>query len=157
MHVVRAASDEDTVLRLRRALWLSIALSVFGELIILIVWGVILYPSGELATKFLWTVVFCGLGMGSVFGALLVLFVVDRLHGRAAVAASASLSALVLGVGCNVLCFQLDAHYFHSFGGAESPALFIGNGVVVSVLGGALVGWLVFSDRGASLLARYGL
>ncbi len=150
-------SGTDTVSRQRRALWLSILLSMFGELIILIVWGVILYPTGELATKFLWTVVFCGLGMGSAVGALLVLFVVDRLHGRAAIVASTLLSALILGVGCNALCYQLDVHYFHSFGGAESPGLFIGNGVVMSMLGGALVGWLVFSERGASLLTQRGL
>ncbi len=130
---------------------------MIGELIILIVWGVFLYPTGELVTKFLWTVVFCGLGMGSAVGALLVLFVVGRVHGRAAVVASMLLSALVLGVGCNLLCFQLDAHYFHFFGATASPALFIGNGVVMSLLGGALVGWLVFTERGASHLTRYGL
>lgn len=42
---------------------------------------------------------------------------------------------------CNLLCCQLDTHYFRYFGGAESPVLFIINGVVMSIIGGAIVGW----------------
>ena len=147
----------DVAQRQRRALWLSIALSMLGELTILLVWGIFLYPAGDLATKFLWTVVVCGLGMGSTIGALLVLLVVGRLWGAAAIAASTVLSTLVLGVGCNLLCFQLDTHFFHSFGGAENSGLFLWNGVFMAAVGGAITGWLVFTDSGARILTRFGV
>ena len=142
--------------RYRRPLVLAIAASVSSEAVIFVVWGLILYPQGSILTKFLWTIVFCGLGMGSAVGAAVVLFVVDRLEGAAAVAATSLLSATMLGGGCNVLCYRLDTHYFHYFGGADSPALFIVNGVAMAAIGGAVVGWLLFTARGEALLDRIG-
>lgn len=150
-------STDETARRYRRPLILGIGASVLAEFTIFLVWGVILYPEGDLVAKLLWTVLFCGVGMGSAVGALLVLLVVDRLEGVAAIAASSALSLLVLGVACNLLCFRLDAHYFHYFGAVDSPALFIGNGLVMSGLGGAAAGWLMFTERGRRQLRRVGL
>ena len=97
--------------RYRRPLVLAIAGSVFSEAVNFVVWALILYPQGSLlAKKLLWTIVLCGLGTGSVVGAAIVLFVVDRLEGAAAIAATSLLSATLLGGGCDVLCYQLDSH-----------------------------------------------
>ena len=130
-----------------RPIKLSIALSMLGELVIFVVWGVILYPEGSVLNKLLWTVFFCGMGMGGTVGALIALFVVDRLDGLAAILATTLLSIGVLGGACNLLCLSLDEHFLY-LGGAENRSLFVGNGIVMSALGGLLVGWLSFTERG---------
>ena len=135
-----------------RPLWLSIALATSGELVIFVVWGLVLFPEGDPLTKFLWTVVFCGVGMGSAMGALTDLVVVERLDGIEAVVTVALMWAVPLGLGCDLLCFNLDRHYFRYFGGSDAPGLFIGSGVVMAAIGGVLVGLLCFTERGRRLL-----
>lgn len=125
-----------------------VAGSVLAEAAIFVIWGLVLYPEGSIPAKFLWTIVFCGIGMGSVVAVALLLFVVDRLEGWNAVAATSALTALVLGGICNWLCFQLDSHFFHYFGGVENPTLFIVSRFVMAALGGALGGWLLFTPDG---------
>ena len=149
--------DAELRLRYLRPLTVAIAGSVLAEAAIFVVWGIILYLGGSLLTKFLWTIVFCGMGMGSALGSILALFVVDRVDGWVAVAITSLLSAAVLGLGCNVLCYQLDTHYFHFFGGSDSPVLFIGSGIVMATVGGAAGGWLMFTRRGRRCLTRLGL
>lgn len=139
-----------------RPLQLSILFAVLGELIILIVWGVILYPEGSLLQKFLWTIVFCGLGMGSSIGALIDLFIVGKFKGFSAVVLTTLISVIFLGVLCNVLCYRLDMH-FDYFGGKDTPTLFLVNGIFLSAGGGALVGWLCFSHRGRLVLEKLNL
>lgn len=147
----------DVGKRFRRPLILGIAGSMAAELVIFVVWGLILYPAGDPLVKFLWTVVFCGMSMGAVVGAMIVVFVVDRLDGAAAIAATAMTAAVVLGGACNTLCYRLDAHYFHYFGGEQNPVLFIINGVVMAAIGGAGIGALMFTARGRAWLERVGL
>lgn len=126
--------------------------TVLGELVIFLVWGLWLFPGGELLPKFIWTVVVCGIGMGSVIAVLLLLFVVDRLGGWTAVAVTTALTVSVLGLLCNWLCYTLDTHFFHFFGGAENPTLFIVNGIVMAAVGGLAIGWLLFIPGGQRLL-----
>lgn len=140
-----------------RPLWLSIGASMAGEFVIWVVFGLVLFPEGDPFTKLVWTVVFCGLGMGAVVGGMVSLFVVGRLDGAKAVAATTVLALLVLGVGCDVLCLNLDAHYFHYFGGEEDPVFFLMNGLLMSALGGLAIGSLVFTERGRRWLDRRGL
>lgn len=104
--------------------------------------------------KFVWTVGFCGLGMGSVIGALIDLLVVGKATGMKAIAGTTVISTVVLA-SCNILCWRLD-HYFHYFGGQENPHLFLGNGFVWAVSGGFLIGWLLFTQKGLKLLHRAG-
>ena len=52
-----------------RPLWLGILFAVAGELIVFLVFGLLLNGPGSWQTKLLWTVGFCGIGMGSAFGA----------------------------------------------------------------------------------------
>ncbi len=140
-----------------RPLYLSLAGAVLVEFFIFLLWGVFLYPEGSLLTKFLWTVVYCGMGMGAALGVLITLIVVDRWEGPPAVFATVALSVLVLGVLCNVLCFNLDVHYFHMFGTDQNPAFFLANGIVSSAMGGAALGALLFSNAGRNVLERAGL
>ncbi|MCB9796487.1 MAG: hypothetical protein H6741_27640 [Alphaproteobacteria bacterium] len=64
--------------------------------------------------------------------------------------------SVALGVGCDLLCYNLDSHYFDYFGGADSPALFLGNGVTMAALGGLLVGLLCFTDPGRAMMDPLG-
>lgn len=78
----------------------------------------------------------------------------DRMESR--VWTTSAISITILGVLCNWLCYRLDAHYFHYFGGAESPTLFIANGIVMSAVGGLLIGWLLFVPQGQRPLTTLG-
>lgn len=140
----------------RRVIQVCLSTTVLGEFIIFLVWGLWLYPGGDIVNKFLWTVVFCGFGMGSAIAVLLILLIADRLTGWRAAWATSGISLAILGVLCNWLCFRLDSHYFHYFGGAESPTLFIANGIVMSTIGGLLIGWLLFVPKGQQLLVKLG-
>jgi len=146
----------DQLIRKRylRPLYVSIALAAIGELAILLVWGVWLFPEGSLWGKFAWIAV-CSIGMGSVVGALVDLAIVDRLQDRAAMGATLGLTVLVIGVGCNYLCWSLD-HYYTWWGGVADPALFLGGGFVGSLVLGWLGAYLLFSRRGPVLLERFG-
>lgn len=142
-------TDNTNELRERylRPIKYSVLLSMLGEFIIFVVWGVILFPEGSLLNKLLWTVFFCGLGMGSAVGAVIAVFFVDKLRGSVAIVLSSLVSAILLGGFCNYLCLKLDQHFLY-FGGHEASGLFIINGMVMSALAGALVGWLCFTDNG---------
>ncbi len=129
-----------------KPLRLSILLSVIGEASIFLIWGTYLYPEGNIWYKFLWTLVFCGVGMGSVIRVVIDLFIVDKLDGLKAIIASAATAFLILGVFCNLLCFKLDLH-FNLFGAQEASNLFIINGMLMSLLGGLLLGFMCFGIR----------
>lgn len=140
----------------KRPLIVGLVLATFGELMIFIIFGVILFPSGNILSKFLWTVLFCGVGMGSAFGTIVDLAVVGRLKGRSAIIACTIISTVILGFACNLLCFNLDQH-FNYFGGQGSPKLFILNGIVMASIGGFLSGWLLFTESGSRALDRLGI
>ncbi|SNZ01396.1 hypothetical protein [Flagellimonas pacifica] len=139
-----------------RPLKLAIFFSVLGEAAIFLIWGMLLFPEGNLIHKFLWTVIFCGLGMGATVGAIIALFVVGRWKGLQAIVLCAELSGIVLGLFCNYLCYNLDMHFGY-FGGKEVPLLFVINGMVLAILGGSLVGWFCFSEKGKRILNKYNI
>jgi len=142
--------------RYLRPITLSIIGSSFFEFIIFLIFGLWLFPGGDLVNKFLWSVVFCGIGMGSTVGWLINLIVVDRLRGATAIGVTVIISVIILGLICNLLCISLDQH-FNYFGSHEMPTLFLVNGVFMSALGGAMVGWLLFSETGAMYIEKFGL
>ena len=117
-----------TINQYSRPIVLAILLSVVGEVYLLIYYGIIQYPQGSFLYKFLWTVVFCGLGMGTTLGAMTVLFIVDRFSGIKAIMATTFLSLILLGLVCNLLCLNLDRH-FQFFGGHEDPVNFFISGI----------------------------
>lgn len=141
----------------RRTLLLSLTVAMAAESFIFVVWGLILFPEGDPLIKFLWSVLICGLGMGSVVGSLVALLVVDRLQGASAITTTAILYALSFGVTCNLLCHTLDKNYCHYFGAAENPLLFIRPALLLAPLAGIVVGYLLFTENGDRLLTRVNL
>lgn len=144
------ANDDTSRSTLLRPIKLSILFSVAGEFVILVVWGMILFPDGSWLHKLLWTLLFCGVGMGSAVGAVVSILIVGRLRGVAAIAATMAASIALLGVACNLLCLALDER-FHYFGGDSHGQMFIWNGIAMAALGGLLVGWLCFTERGTKV------
>lgn len=137
-----------------RPLWLGIVFAMAGELVIFLVFGLLLNGPGSWVTKLVWTVGFCGIGMGSTVGAFVDLLIVGRLWGARAIVATCALSTGILGVACNVLCWRLDLG-LHYFGGAEHPAIFLVSGIVASAFAGAVLGALLFTHAGNGWLDRY--
>jgi hypothetical protein len=139
-----------------RPLIISLFFSVAGELSLLVIYGIILFPEGNMMYKVLWTLGFCGIGMGATLGAGINLFVVGRYSGTRAILSTVLLAFLIMGVACDLLCLNLDLH-FNYFGAQASPLLFSAGGVVGSLIGGAGIGGLLFSERGRSILAKIGI
>ena len=127
------------------------ALTFGGEMLILLVWGVWLFPGGGLLPKFVWTAT-CGIAMGATIGALTILFVAGRLWGRTAALVAAGLSFGVLSF-CTILCYRLDLA-LDLFGARPAPTFFVAGGLIPALLGSGLYGWLLHSQTGSSLLAR---
>lgn len=152
MNVAPALPSRDRR-RALRPLKLAIALSMLAEFGLFVVFGVVLSPSGQLVHKFVWTVVFCGIGMGTAIAAFITFFVIDCWQGWRAIVATAVASVLLLGVACNLLCLSLDMDLDY-FGGRSNPGLFVFSGALTAALGGVLMGWLLFTDRGSRILDR---
>lgn len=128
----------------RRALFISLMLSLFGELVYWIVWGLILFPDHPWATL-RWSIV-CGMGMGAVVGALSCLLLVDRVKGKLAVIGSFTIAFVVFGI-CTVNCWLID-QTTNYWGAVTHPQLFLIAGLIGAGLGGMLYAWLVFTQSG---------
>ena len=127
-----------------------------AEVFLLLYYGIYLSDEGSLVAKAIWTLGFCGIGMGLSLGGLIDIFVVDRFSGTLAIWLTTILMVLTLGIACNWLCMNLDRH-FKYFGGAENPYLHFLPSFVASIIGGWLLGWLLFSSKGQAILERLGL
>ena len=134
-----------------RPIALGIALTAFGELLILVIWGVILFPGGDVLKKLAWTGT-CGVAMGATIGALVNLFVTGRLEGRQAMTWTALIYFGVLSY-CNVLCYSIDLT-MGFFGAQTHPGLFLAGGFVPALVTSIPYAWLLFSQRGPELLAK---
>lgn len=139
-----------------RPVIISLFFAVAGELLLLVIYGIILFPEGNLFYKVLWTLGFCGIGMGATLGAGINLFVMGRYAGPKAILLTILLSFLIMGAACDLLCLNLDLH-FNYFGAQASPLLFSSGGVLGSLIAGAGIGGVLFSETGRSILERIGL
>lgn len=74
-----------------------------GELFLLVLFGIIFFPDGSIFHKILWTLLFCGIGMGATLGGLINILIIDRFDGIKAIGYTAALSFIILGVACNLL------------------------------------------------------
>ena len=137
-----------------RPIFLGIFLTFSGEFLIFWLWGVYLFPQGDLATKILWTAT-CGVGIGATAGALTTLFVAGRMSGRRAMLSSFAVMFLISGY-CVFLCFYIAGHG-NWFGANSSPWLFIGGGLALAAPGSWLYGWLLYAPRGQKYLRLIGL
>ena len=138
-----------------RPIKVTILMTLMAELGLFVIFGLLLFPQGNLLYKLIWTGVYCRIGMGAATGALIVLIVVGRFEGMRALLAGFFTATLSL-LTCNVLCLIIDRHY-NFFGGYEAPALFFWNGVVMIIPGSALLSWLLFTEQGNKVLDRFRL
>lgn len=142
--------------RFRRPIVVCTVGTLLSELGLLLVFGLWLFPEGSVLGKALWTIAFCGIGMGLAVGTAIGWLVVGRYDGLRAILATTGLSVGILGVGCNALCFSIDRQLNH-FGAVDRPVLWLASGLVLSIVGGLLVGAILFSSRGQKLLNRLNL
>lgn len=140
--------DNTTINQYRRALSVGLALSLIGELIYWVIWGLILFP-GHPWTTFRWALT-CGVGMGAVVGTLSCLLIVDRLRDWLAVVAGFAVAFSVFSL-CAINCWLMDQPWNY-WGAVTQPQLFLIGGFVGASLGGLLYAWLVFTQSGSRLL-----
>ena len=147
---------EDTRKLFIRPLIVSLGFSVIGEFLLLILYGIILFPDGNMIYKILWTLGFCGIGMGATLGTSINLFIIGRYSGLKAILLTTLLAFLIMGVACDLLCLNLDL-YFNYFGAQTNPLLFSAGGMLGSLIAGAGIGGLLFSKTGQSIMERLGI
>lgn len=138
-------------INVRSPVLFSAALSTLSELALITLFGPILFPEGDLLAGLIWFVLVCGLGGGALLGVLLRSFVVGQLRGSGAVAMTSALSALVLGVGCSLLCWEVNS-VAGFMGEGVNRGLFFANGIILSWVGGYMLGWLMFTPKGGDFL-----
>ena len=126
---------------LHRTFIIAVTLTTTAELVYFTIWGLFLFPEGDVVGKLIWTMT-CGIAMGLAIGAITYLWVEERFRGGEAVWGAALVMAAV-GSYCAWLCSRIDIRFGY-FGGAENSALFILSGVIPAVFGGLLYGWLVY-------------
>lgn len=139
-----------------RPLIVSIIFTWLAELILLLYYGIYLSNEGSIVDKIIWTLGFCGIGMGLSLGGLINLFIVGRLNKTRAIILTMVFATLTLGIACNWLCMNLDRH-FRYFGGAENPYLHFLPSFFASIIAGFILGWLLFTSKGEKLLSKLGL
>jgi hypothetical protein len=137
-----------------RPLIISLLFTVVGEFLLLVIYGILLFPDGNMIYKVLWTLVFCGIGMWATLGTSINLFIIGRYAGLKAILVTILLSFLIMGVACDLLCLNLDLH-FNYFGAQINPLLFSAGGMLGSLIAGAGIGGLLFSRTGQSIMERY--
>jgi len=148
--------DVDARKMFIQPLIISLLFSVGGEFLLLVIYGIVLFPEGNMMYKVLWTLGFCGIGMGATLGTGISLFIIGRYAGPKAILLTILLSFLIMGVACDLLCLNLDLH-FNYFGAQTHPLLFSAAGLLGSLIAGAGIGGLLFSERGRSTLEGIGL
>ncbi|CAF3772291.1 unnamed protein product [Rotaria sordida] len=138
-----------------RPMKLFIISSIGAELLFLLI-GISFFSGfKDIFYKILWTLFFCGIGMGSTMGTLINIFITDRYFNYKAIFGSLILGLIVFGT-CNILCFRLD-HHFDYFGAIKYPIFFLSKGFLAGILGSLLNGYLLFSANGQKLLIKMGL
>ncbi|CAF0718869.1 unnamed protein product [Adineta steineri] len=137
-----------------RPMKLFIGSSIGAELLFLFI--SICFFSGfkDIFYKILWTLFFCGIGMGSTMGTFVNIFITDRYFNSKAIFGTLILGLIVFGT-CNVLCFRLD-HHFDYYGAIKYPVFFLSKGFVAGLLGSLINGYLLFNANGQKLLIKMG-
>jgi hypothetical protein len=137
-----------------RPMKLFIASSIGAELFFLLISITFFSGFKDIFYKILWTLFFCGIGMGSTMGTLINLFITDQYFNNKAIFGSLILGLIVFGT-CNILCFRLD-HHFDYYGAIKYPIFFLSKGFLAGILGSLMNGYLLFSANGQKLLIKMG-
>lgn len=138
-----------------RPMKLFIVSSIGAELLFLLISIFVFSGFRDIFYKVMWTLFFCGIGMGATMGTLVNMFITDRYFNGKAIFGSLVLGFIVFGT-CNVLCFRLD-HHFDYYGAIKYPVFFLSKGFLAGILGSLLNGYLLFSANGQKLLIKMGL
>ncbi|KAL0935464.1 uncharacterized protein CTRU02_210055 [Colletotrichum truncatum] len=153
-------SDEEKITASkRRAIYLRPFLlfwinSFLFEVVMLSVSIAVFSGWRDIFQRFMWTIVFCPLGMGGAMGGLINAFIVDRIYGNRAVHFVAILSILVLGT-CNNLCYNLDLML--GWFGAKDHFWWWHWRYLLIWFVGYTNGKLMFTDGGQEKLAGWGV
>jgi len=139
-----------------RPIVVSLIFTTIAELFLLLYYGIYLSDEGSILDKIIWTLGFCGVGMGLSLGGLINLFIVGRFNQKTRIILTTICTTLTLGIACNWLCMNLDRH-FRFFGGADDPLLHFLPSFIGSIIGGWLLGWLLFTTKGNLILNNIGL
>jgi hypothetical protein len=123
----------------------AVLLTFSGEVLIFVVFGVLLYPGGDLLAKAWWTGT-CGIAMGLLIGGI-VLLLQAALRDRRALAVAAGLAYFTVLAYCVAICFAIDRHIGY-FGAAEAPGLFIWSGLIAAAATAPLYAWCVYRGAG---------
>jgi len=145
----------QTRLMYTRPLTFSIFLAVFIEIINLVLFSFLTGSAEQLVDKTLWTVGVGGIGMGAVLGVFIVFSLVGQIEGKQAVAGTIFFSVLILGVVAKLAAIKMETINI-AFNLSEWSLLYFVNGVVTAGIGGALLGWLLFTKGGNNQLTRFG-
>jgi hypothetical protein len=137
-----------------RPMKLFIVSSVVAELLFLLISVCFFSGFKDIFYKIVWTLFFCGLGMGATMGTLINIFITDQYIGSKAIFGSLILGLMVFGT-CNILCFRLD-HHFDYFGAIKHPIFFLSKGFFAGIFGSLLNGYLLFNANGQKLLIKMG-
>lgn len=137
---------ETPIVKLRLLLVVGVAVSMTlaAELFLLTVWGLWMFPGGNLFSKFVWAIV-CGIAMGALISLAILIFVEGVFQEIKAIIAAAGIVTLI-GSLCAILCSQIDLR-FNYFGGESHTLMFILSGIIPAIFGGFLYGWLLYSSR----------
>lgn len=129
----------------------AIGLTFFGEMAILLLWGVWLPPAGSIWPKLLRTAT-CGVAMGATIGALTICFVIGRLRGLSTLIATGTLYIFILTYG-TFLCFAIDLD-LRLFAAREAPMLFILGALVPTAASTPLFVWRGVSEHDWQVMRR---
>jgi len=138
-----------------RPMKLFIVSSIAGEFLFLLISIGFFSGFKDILYKIIWTLFFCGIGMGSTMGTLINIFITDRYFNSKAIFGSMILGLIVFGT-CNILCFRLD-HHFDYYGAITHPIFFLSKGFLAGILGSLINGYLLFNANGQKLLIKMGL
>lgn len=138
-----------------RPLYVATILSVSFEAFIFIIFGLILYPEGNIFYKLIWTIFFCGLGMGGAIGTWINILIIDSYNGFKAIVYTVLIATVFL-TACDLLCLKID-HVFHYFGAHTNPYLFFVSGFIMTIIGSIIAGILLFTKTGDKVLSSLGL
>ncbi|CAO3674576.1 hypothetical protein CU097_003912 [Rhizopus azygosporus] len=149
--------NEDIESVKRRRFWYIAPFVVYtiasfqAELLFLIISIIFFSGFKDIITRFIWTMVLCTLGMGSVMGSLTTFFIIDKYEGKEAIVFTTILNFIVFG-SCNLLCMKLD-HIFDYWGSIQHPWYFNIRYPLILVVG-YLHGKLLFGEGGRKELSK---
>ena len=93
--------------------------------------------------------------MGAVLGVFLILALVGQLRGKQAVIGTMFFTVLILGVVSKLAAIKMETINI-AFNLGEWPVLYFTNGVLTATVGGAILGWLLFTKAGNKTVSNLG-